>query len=130
MIAKTSFDYYILKVELVSPHVVYCVLGCGTDGSLSDTAVSHHHMNGSRRKAAAGSSVGFTSGKSSHSQGMGKKSSSTSQLSATGTHIHLLLVEIALKLGFATSLSKCKFKKKRFSKNKLFFMLKLYAINF
>ncbi|XP_054270627.1 regulating synaptic membrane exocytosis protein 2-like isoform X6 [Macrosteles quadrilineatus] len=55
------------------------------DGSLSDTAVSHHHhINGSRRKAASGSGSGTTSGKQSHSQGMGKKSNSTSQLSATG----------------------------------------------
>ncbi|XP_054270624.1 regulating synaptic membrane exocytosis protein 2-like isoform X3 [Macrosteles quadrilineatus] len=54
------------------------------DGSLSDTAVSHHHhINGSRRKAASGSGSGTTSGKQSHSQGMGKKSNSTSQLSAT-----------------------------------------------
>ncbi|XP_046667805.1 regulating synaptic membrane exocytosis protein 2 isoform X8 [Homalodisca vitripennis] len=55
------------------------------DGSLSDTAVSHHHhINGSRRKVTVGSSAGTTGGKQSHGQGMGKKSNSTSQLSATG----------------------------------------------
>uniref|UniRef100_A0A1B6C1J7 C2 domain-containing protein n=1 Tax=Clastoptera arizonana TaxID=38151 RepID=A0A1B6C1J7_9HEMI len=58
------------------------------DGSLSDTAVSHHHhINGSRRKNNSGN-PGTLSGKQSHShshtQGMGKKSNSTSQLSATG----------------------------------------------
>ncbi|XP_046667798.1 regulating synaptic membrane exocytosis protein 2 isoform X2 [Homalodisca vitripennis] len=54
------------------------------DGSLSDTAVSHHHhINGSRRKVTVGSSAGTTGGKQSHGQGMGKKSNSTSQLSAT-----------------------------------------------
>jgi regulating synaptic membrane exocytosis protein 2 len=60
------------------------------DGSLSDTAVGHHHgMNGSRQKMRgsserSGKPTGGGGSISGPFVGLGKKSSSTSQLSATG----------------------------------------------